>query len=67
MPTHRGIDYRIIQGVEPRSWKWELALSDRPRSGHSMSRLDAVRAAERAIDKLLAPAKKRLVPGGNPG
>ncbi len=67
MAKHRGIDYSVIQGLEPRCWKWEIALPDgRTKVGQSCSRIEAVRAAERAIERLLLPVKIRLMPRPNP-
>ncbi|MBI5264443.1 MAG: hypothetical protein HY852_21820 [Bradyrhizobium sp.] len=67
MPKYRGIEYSVIQGVQPRSWKWEIAVpEDGAKVGQSSSKLDAVRAAERAIERALAPGQKRLIsPKGN--
>ncbi len=63
MAKHRGIEYRVIQGVQPRSWKWEISLPEGgTKSGQSSSKLEAIRAAERTIEKLFTPAKKHLVP-----
>jgi hypothetical protein len=61
MPNHRGIEYRVIQGVQPRTWTWEILLPDGTRTGQSKSKLEAVRAAERVIERALAPARKPLV------
>lgn len=68
MPKHRGIEYRVIQAVQPRSWTWEIILPELGiRSGLSGSKLEAVRAAERTIEKFLADQGKRPVPHtGNP-
>lgn len=68
MPKYRGVEYKVIQGVRPRSWKWEIVLpEDGTKVGQSSSRIEAVRAAERAIERV-APAKKRLPPpNGNRG
>lgn len=61
MPKYRGIDYKVIQGVRPRSWKWEIALpGNGTKTGQSSSKLEAVKATERAIEKALAPVKRRL-------
>lgn len=63
MPKYRGIEYHVIQGLRPRSWKWEIVLpNDGTKSGQSSSKLDAVRAAERAIERVLTPARKPLMP-----
>ena len=58
---HRGVEYRIMQGIQPGDWKWSV-LSDAAgrNSGQAVKREDAVNAAKRAIDlalnrKLTAP------------
>ena len=61
MQKHREIEYRVLQGVEPRTWKWEIFLPDGTKAGQSLSKLQAVRTAERAIEKAIG-AKRRLPP-----
>ena len=58
---HRGVEYRIIQGIKPGDWKWSV-LSDTAgrKSGQAIRREDAVNAAKHAIDLALAPNRQRL-------
>src|SRR5258708_33323324 len=60
---HRGVAYRIIQGIKPGDWKWSV-LSDTagPKSGTSDIKDAAVSAAKRAIDNALDPKKRKLSP-----
>lgn len=63
MPKYRGIEYNLLQGIRPRSWRWEIVLpQEGTKAGQSPSKLDAIRAAERTIERTLNPPKKRLVP-----
>jgi hypothetical protein len=58
---YREKQYTVIQGIERDYWKWSIELRDgRTRSGTERNRLAAVKAAEREIDRTLAPKKKRL-------
>ena len=41
-------------------WKWSAEIEGQYRSGMAVSRPSGVKLAERAIDKALAPKKKRL-------
>ncbi len=61
---HRGITYRIVQSIDPeRRWKWEIdmpATGRMPKSGQSKNRQQAIRDAESAISRALAPVKLKL-------
>ena len=41
-------------------WKWSAEIEGQYRSGMAINRPAGVKLAERAIDKALAPKKKRL-------
>ena len=57
---HRGVEYRIIQGIERGVWKWSVEMAARKRSGISDSRGAAVIAAKHTIDNALdAKMRKR--------
>jgi hypothetical protein len=61
---HRGKQYRVVQRLAG-AWKWCVSdLDGRTRSGKAPSRAAGVDAAERKIDRALAPKKRRLVPLG---
>jgi len=54
---YKGIEFNIIQGIEPGVWKWSATTSDgEAKSGQSKTKPAAVIAAWQAIDKL-APKK----------
>ncbi len=54
---HRGIEYRIIQGIKRGFWKWSVETATDRKSGTSDSREAAMAAAKRAIDNALDPKK----------
>jgi len=60
---YRDVEYSIVQGVERGKWMWSLSLDTNVKnSGQADDKAAAVIAAERAIDRALAPQKQRLVP-----
>ena len=60
---YRDVEYSIVQGVERGKWMWSLPLDTNVKtSGQANNKPAAVIAAERAIDRALAPKKRRLVP-----
>jgi hypothetical protein len=61
MPAHRDIYYTVVQGLGRNVWKWSVNL-DRPASGQSMTKSEAISKAERAIDRALAIKKERIEP-----
>jgi hypothetical protein len=52
---HRGVEYRIIQGIKRGFWKWSIETGTE--SGTSASKAAALAAAKRAIDNALDPEK----------
>jgi hypothetical protein len=60
--NYRGIEYSIVQGLGRNVWKWSASVAGVPVSGQEPIKKAAVAAAERAIDRELAPKKLRLVP-----
>jgi hypothetical protein len=56
---YRGKQYSVILTIGGK-WKWSAEIEGQYRSGMAISRPVGVKLAERAIDKALAPKKKRL-------
>ena len=56
---YRGKQYSVILTIVGK-WNWSAEIEGRYRSGMAVSRPAGVNLAERAIDKALAPKKKRL-------
>lgn len=59
---HRGVEYRIMQGIKPGDWKWSVETETGTKSGTSERKDAAVMAAKRAIDNALDPKKRKLIP-----
>jgi hypothetical protein len=52
---YRGKPYIVVQGIEPRSWKWTVDLDERTsKSGEAKTRGLAISAVVLLVDKLLA-------------
>jgi len=62
---HRGVEYRIIQGIQRGPWKWSVETGTGTKSGISDSKDAAMAAAKRAIDNELDPKKRKLIPPAN--
>ena len=62
---HRGVEYRIIQGIQRDPWKWSVETGTGTKSGISDSKDAAMAAAKRAIDNALDPKKRKLIPPAN--
>jgi hypothetical protein len=61
---YRGKQYTVLQGING-NWKWSVeGIEGFTRSGTAPGRPAGINLAERAIDKALAPKKKRLRPPG---
>jgi hypothetical protein len=58
---YRGKQYSVLQRLDT-MWKWSKTLG--ASRGTEPNRAAGIRAAERAIDKALAPKKRPLVPPG---
>jgi hypothetical protein len=53
---YKGIEFNIIQGIEPGVWKWSVSTDEgEAKSGQTKTKQAAVIAAWQAIDKALAP------------
>jgi hypothetical protein len=61
---YRGIEYSVVQGIERAVWKWTASVADVLIMGQASTKSAAAAAAERAINKALAPPRVRLVPPG---
>ena len=61
---HRGVEYRILQGIKRGLWKWsvETETETGTKSGSSDTRDAAMAAAKRAIDNALDPKKRKHIP-----
>ena len=55
---HRGVEYRIIQGIKRGFWKWSVETETGTKSGTTDSRDAAMAAAKLAIDNALDPKKR---------
>jgi hypothetical protein len=61
---YRGEQYSVLQSLET-MWKGSVEdLEGFTKSSFAPNRIAGIKAAERAIDKALAPKKRRLVPPG---
>jgi hypothetical protein len=56
MRTYRGVELEVVENTERRKWTWTARIEHpkTSRSGFYRSRLDAMFAAEHAIDRILA-------------
>jgi hypothetical protein len=61
MMRYRDIEYSLVQGLGRHLWKWSASVADVVITGQAATKSEAVREAERAIDRALAPKKLRLV------
>jgi hypothetical protein len=52
---YRGVEYAVVQGIERGVWKWSASVEGRVIMGSEQTRPAAVIAAEKAIDRALAP------------
>ncbi len=65
MMRYRDIEYSLVQGLGRHLWKWSASVADVVISGQAITKSEAIKEAERAIDRALAPKKLRLVPPGS--
>jgi hypothetical protein len=57
---HQGIEYTVVQTAIPSGWKWSFEREGRvPKTGIAYDRIEAIRAAEIAINRNL---KERRYP-----
>jgi hypothetical protein len=56
---YKGIEFGVVQGIEPHIWKWSVSIGNSAKIGQAKSKPDGVIAAWRTIDKTLAK-KHRL-------
>jgi len=56
MATYRGAELEVVEDTARQVWTWTMRIEDprTTRSGSSRSRLEAMFAAEHAIDRVLA-------------
>ena len=59
---YHGTTYNVVQSIERRVWKWSVAVEGMVLTGQERTQAAAVAAAEKAIDRALAPKKMRLRP-----
>jgi hypothetical protein len=59
---YQGFEYMVVQGIERGVWKWSTSVAGVVVMGQEQTKLAAVAAAQRAIDRALAVKKVRLVP-----
>jgi hypothetical protein len=65
MMIYRDIEYSLVQGLGRHLWKWSASVADVVITGQAITKSEAIKEAERAIDRALAPKKLRLVPPGS--
>ena len=59
---HRGVEYRIVQGIKRGFWKWSVETETGTKSGTSDSKDASMNAARRVIDNALNPKKRKHSP-----
>jgi hypothetical protein len=58
---YRQIEYALVQGIDRNIWKWSASVAGEIITGQAHTKAHAVSAAEKAIDRALAPKQVRLV------
>ena len=58
---YRNVEYTVIQGIERQLWTWSFSFEGIFLRGQAATKAEAVREAERAIERALAPKKLKLV------
>ena len=62
---YRGIQYTVVQGIGPDSWRWTVRLDEKTmKSGQATSRAAAMNSVVWLIDKALKPTKVTPDPSG---
>ena len=65
---YKGIEFSVVQGVEPHVWKWSVSIGNSAKIGQAKSKPDGVIAAGRAIDKALQRKNESItIPGSVAG
>jgi hypothetical protein len=57
---YKGIEFSVVQGIEPHVWKWSVSIGNSAKTGEAKSKPDAVIAAWRTIDQALQRNKQGL-------
>jgi len=50
---YRGVEYRLVQSIAPKGWRWSFEYAGRQRSGHKSHRDEAVTHLKRSIDQAI--------------
>jgi hypothetical protein len=50
---YRGVEYRLVQSIAPKGWRWSFEYAGRQRSGHKSHREEAVTHLKRSIDQAI--------------
>ena len=50
---YRGVEYRLVQSIAPKGWRWSFEYAGRQRSGHKGHREDALVQMKRSIDQAI--------------
>jgi len=58
---YREVEYTVVQGITRQLWKWSFSIDESIKAGQAATKAEAVKEAERAIDRALAPKKLKLV------
>ena len=58
---YREKQYSVIQSLDGK-WKWSIEIDGHTKSGKAANRPTGIKLAEDAIERALAPKKKRLTP-----
>jgi hypothetical protein len=58
---YRDVEYTVVQGITRQLRKWSFSIDESIKTGQATTKAEAVKGAERAIDRTLAPKKLKLV------
>jgi hypothetical protein len=50
---YRGVEFRLVQSIAPKGWRWSFEYAGRQRSGHKSHREDAFVQMKRSIDQAI--------------
>jgi hypothetical protein len=50
---YRGVEYRLVQSIAPKGWRWSFEYAGRQRSGHKSYREEAFVHLKRSIDQAI--------------